>query len=406
MNPRKSSLSGKTVAVVGFNARPIACSAKKAGANVLVSDYWGDSDLAACSDEWTAVLKPTPGLRQRKRQELPVHTGLVQNLVNLVGDRGVDHVFVGSGFDDRSSSLEILDDRWGIIGNSPQLMIRARDTDRLARLAIELGMHYPDRRTSTSVDSVLRFCEDVGYPCVIRPNESGGGTGIRFVSGPNEIDRAFNRLQHADKEIVVQQYVSGIDVSCSVLCTGTEATALSTQGQLIGMPSSGRNCDFVYCGNYHPTSLDKSIIKHIESVSEALCIELGLVGSNGLDFVVDSSNRVWLLEVNPRIQGTLEMLESASRNLISVLHASACEGRLPSSRIKISPVVKVIVFARKTGTVPDLSRYPSAVDLTPEGTMVKRGDPICTMIEVSDSLQLSYARASEIAHLIQSNIKP
>jgi predicted ATP-grasp superfamily ATP-dependent carboligase len=138
MNPRKSSLSGKTVAVVGFNARPIACSAKKAGANVLVSDYWGDSDLATCSDEWTAVLKPTPGLRQRKRQELPVHTGLVKNLVNLVGDRGVDHVFVGSGFDDRSSSLEIIDDRWGITGNSPQLMIRARDTDRLARLAIEL----------------------------------------------------------------------------------------------------------------------------------------------------------------------------------------------------------------------------------------------------------------------------
>jgi len=400
-----SSLSGKTVAVVGFNARPIACSAKKAGANVLVSDYWGDSDLAVCSNEWTAVLKPTPGLRQRKQQKLPVHTSLVKNLVDLVGDKGVDHVLVGSGFDDRASSLEILDDKWGITGNSPQLMTRARDTNRLAKLANELGLFYPDRKTSASVASVLRFCEDIGYPCVIRPNESGGGTGIRLVSGPDEIHGALRRLAHANREIVVQQYVSGIDVSCSVLCTGTEARALSTQGQLIGMPSCGRNCDFVYCGNYYPTNLNESIIKRIESISETICTELGLVGSNGLDYIVDSSNNVWLLEVNPRIQGTLEMLESASRNLVSVLHVSACEGRLPSSRINVSPVVKVIVFARKTGIVPDLSRYLSAVDLTPEGTTVKRGDPVCTAIEVSDSLQLSYARVCEVARLIQSYIE-
>jgi len=405
MNPRRAPLSGRTVAVVGFNARPIACSVKKAGASVLVSDYWGDSDLAACSNEWTAVLKPTPGLRQRKRQELPVQISLVRNLVDLIGDRGVDYVLVGSGFDDRASSLEILDDRWGITGNSPQLMTRARDTDRLAKLASELGLHYPDRKISASVASMPKFCEDVGYPCVIRLNESGGGTGIRFVSGHDEVDRTLRRLQYADREIVVQQYVSGIDVSCSVLCTGTDARALSTQGQLIGMPSCGRNCDFVYCGNYYPTSLDNSIIKRIESVSEDICIELGLVGSNGIDYVVDSLNNVWLLEVNPRIQGTLEMLESASRNLVSMLHFSACEGKLPSSRINISPVVKAIVFARKTGTVPDLSRYPSAVDLTPEGVTVKRGDPVCTVIEVSDSLQVSYKRASEVAHLVQSNIE-
>jgi predicted ATP-grasp superfamily ATP-dependent carboligase len=98
------------------------------------------------------------------------------------------------------------------------------------------------------------------------------------------------------------------------------------------------------------------------------------------------------------------MLEIASRTLVSVLHVNACEGKLPSSRINASPVVKVIVFARKTGTVPDLSRHPSAVDLTPEGITVKRGDPICTVIEVSDAMRLSYARAGEVGHLIQSSI--
>ena len=59
-------LKGQKAAIIGFNARPLACSVTRLGAEVYVSDYWGDDDLSACCHKWTAVLSPSPGERQRE----------------------------------------------------------------------------------------------------------------------------------------------------------------------------------------------------------------------------------------------------------------------------------------------------------------------------------------------------
>ena len=90
MTAKPSLLKGKTVAVLGFNARPIACSSKNAGARVIVSDYWGDEDLDACSSKWTSILTPSPGKRQRAPLEKRVHVGLVENLLESIENEDVD----------------------------------------------------------------------------------------------------------------------------------------------------------------------------------------------------------------------------------------------------------------------------------------------------------------------------
>ena len=83
MKRNQSSLKGKKIAVVGFNARPIACSAMKTGAEVFVSDYWGDEDLFTCATKCVSILNPEPGTRQRQTLESPVHVSLIDNLLDL-----------------------------------------------------------------------------------------------------------------------------------------------------------------------------------------------------------------------------------------------------------------------------------------------------------------------------------
>ena len=112
-------LKNKSVGVIGFNARPIACSAKRAGANVYVSDYWGDDDLTACCDDWVAVLTPTRGSRQRQPLGTPLHESLVENLLHLTKERHLDYVLVGSGFDDHIDSLAPLQKEGLLVGCSP-----------------------------------------------------------------------------------------------------------------------------------------------------------------------------------------------------------------------------------------------------------------------------------------------
>ncbi|MGQ4911330.1 MAG: ATP-grasp domain-containing protein [Candidatus Thorarchaeota archaeon] len=403
MKGPKSSLRGKNIGVVGFNARPIACSLKRLGAYVIVSDYWGDADLDPCCDEWTSVLKATPGERQRQHQETAVPQALVANLLAVVGKRDLDGVFVGSGFDDASEELKPFVERDWIIGNSPVQMRKARDRSRLHRLAAKQGVRMPFSGIARSLEEVVDLAGEVGYPLVVRPLHSGGGSGIRLIQDEGAL---LTLLATRDPlEVVIQEYVRGLDVSSSVLSTGRSARVLSVQGQLIGTPSAGRNCDFVYCGNYLPVRLERDATERIRRVSEEISMALKLVGSNGLDFVV-GENGVWLMEVNPRIQGTLELLERAGNVSVSDLHYRAVIDQALPTEVSFNAGVKLIVYARRVGAVPDLGTYATTVDRSPQGVVVSRGDPICSVIKVGAVLSDCYLEATVLANTINSLLGP
>ena len=402
MNSSTSYLKGKIIGVIGFNARPLACSIKKLGATVYVSDYWGDDDLSACCDEWVAVLNPKPGSRQRETLEKPVPVSLVDNMLERFSEIQFNYIVIGSGFDDNPTTLESIRKQWQIAGNSTKKMIRARDKKLLLKIMSDIGIESPRSKFAKSTNDAIDFAEIYGYPFVIRPISSGGGSGIRVVSNEEQIEAIFSKRE--DRTMNLQQLVSGFDTSASVLGTGTSSRTLSIQGQLIGMPTAGRNCDFVYCGNYYPSMVDAITKEKLESISEEITDSLGLMGSNGIDYVVDYDGKIWFLEINPRIQGTLEMLERSSDMSVSKLHLDAFEGTLPDAISEITPCCKMIVYSSRSGQVPDLAKFPSTVDRSPEGTVVRIGDPICSIIETGNTLDSTYARVVKLSLDIQRNV--
>ncbi len=401
----RSPLKGKRVGIIGFNARPIACSAKKAGASVIVSDYWGDDDLSTCCDDWIAILTSTPGARQRQPLDVPLYEGLVENLFHLIKKRELDYVIVGSGFDDHVDALAPLHKEGLIIGCSPNQMRRARNFTSLAKIAHSHDIQTPRRMIAETPDEMIRNSGEFNFPYLVRPTHSGGGSGIRFARKPRDVLKAFGEPEN-DEYVprVVQEYVRGVDISCSVLAAENLALTLSVQGQLIGIPTAGRNCGFAYCGNYYPSGLASDIVSRISEISETISKELKLSGSIGLDFVVDESNQIWLMEVNPRIQGTLELMEAAGNLSVTSFHVLASQGVLPEKIPDIGPGVKMIVYSRSDGVVPDLAQYPNTVDRSPLGIIVNMGDPICTVIEIGTSMSDCYRRASETALVIQNHI--
>jgi len=139
--------------------------------------------------------------------------------------------------------------------------------------------------------------------------------------------------------------------------------------------------------------------------SESFCNDLALTGTNGIDFLVDNEEHVWFLEINPRFQGTLEMLERGGHISITELHTHACNGILPSEVPSFTPSTKLVIFARRSGRVPALSNFSNTVDRTPKGVLVDRGDPVCTVIETSPTLQECYHLALSTSNAIQREIE-
>ncbi|MBY8997300.1 MAG: ATP-grasp domain-containing protein [Candidatus Thorarchaeota archaeon] len=398
-------LKNKSVGVIGFNARPIACSAKKAGANVYVSDYWGDDDLTACCDDWIAVLTPTPGARQRQPLDVPLHESLVENLFYLTKKRKLDYVLIGSGFDDYFDALGPLQKEGLLVGCSPNQMSKARDFSALAKIAASLKLSFPKREIVNTPNEALKNSGEFNFPYLVRPTHSGGGSGIRFALNSSDVIRSFGEPEDTEYEPrVLQEYIRGVDISCSVLGAGDLALTFSVQGQLIGMPTAGRNCGFAYCGNYYPSGLADETVSRIAEVSESISKKLKLNGSVGFDYVVDEKARIWLMEVNPRIQGTLELIEATGDLSMTTLHVRASHGILPEKAPELSPGVKMIVYSRRDGAAPNLAQYSNTADRTPQGVIVNRGDPICTIIETGTSMNECYKQASIIALSIQNSI--
>ncbi|MBN2230971.1 MAG: ATP-grasp domain-containing protein [Candidatus Thorarchaeota archaeon] len=404
MTSNISDIVGRNIGVIGFNARPIAASLKQLGAKTFVSDYWGDLDLKESSHDCIAILAPKPGIRQRKPLEMPLHQALVENYLHLTKEIDIDFVVIGSGFDDYSESLKPIEESGKLIGNSIETIKRARDHTIIDRISSKLKLKRPKECVINEISQISECVEELAFPCLIRPMHSGGGLGIRFIHSNADISKV-SRIVEKRGEMKIQQYISGMDTSTSVLSSTNDAFCITVQGQLIGMPSAGSNCGFKYCGNYYPTSLDESVRNRIARISESLIKELHLIGSNGLDFIVDNSNNIYLLEVNPRIQGTLEMIERASGSSLTQLHLQAISGDIRQSPLSIRPAVKMIVYSRKRGSVPNLKQFPNTFDRSPEGVLVEKGDPICTIIEVEDTLQKAFSTVCIAALNIQNLVQ-
>ncbi|MEM3587258.1 MAG: ATP-grasp domain-containing protein [Candidatus Jordarchaeaceae archaeon] len=360
-----------TVLVLGFNARPIAASAKRLGLKVLVVDYWGDVDIYRCADEVLVVSELL------KREGLRGYTSLFLELTQQLTDKNqIDFILVGSGFDDQPQFWEKLNKIAPVIGNDPKTLRKSRDKMKIFSEAKKLNISSPKSIITGDVEDAKEAAKLIGLPVIVRPISGGGGHGIYLAKSLDDIEKIFQKLKN-QRKIIIQEYVKGIDASCSLLSDGKSALAVSVNEQLIGVPELGGR-DFIYCGNIVPLSVEKQVCDKIRIYAETLCKLLKLKGSNGIDFVIHKGEP-YLMEINPRFQGTLECVEMVTGLNIVESHIKACQGILPEEApTSEGYAIKNILYAKHDFVMPEIN-IREVFDITKPGTIVKKGIPTCTV---------------------------
>jgi predicted ATP-grasp superfamily ATP-dependent carboligase len=175
---------------------------------------------------------------------------------------------------------------------------------------------------------------------------------------------------------------------------------------LIGLAELGVSTPFGYCGNIIPLNTSSRVVERIINDSSSLGRTLGLIGSNGFDFVIGQNNEPYLLEVNPRFQATLECIYFVTGLNLIREHIQACSGDLPKEIPKLNRyAVKMIVFAKERSVYPDLRGIGSIFDISHTGVIVDKGNPICTVQIVAEERNKATKKAWEIISEIYRNIK-
>src|SRR5690349_9556123 len=104
-------------------------------------------------------------------------------------------------------------ERFGVrlIGVDIKAIEKAEDREKFRQWMIQLGVPVATAKTANSFLEGKEFAQEIGFPLVIRPSFTLGGTGGGFVHDKDELDEALNRGLQASPihEVLVEKAVLG-----------------------------------------------------------------------------------------------------------------------------------------------------------------------------------------------------
>src|SRR6186713_1224179 len=98
-----------------------------------------------------------------------------------------------------------------LIGVDIKAIDKAEDREKFRQWMIQLGVPVAPARTANSFLEGKEFAQEIGFPLVIRPSFTLGGTGGSFVHDKDELDEALNAGLTASPihEVLVEEAVLG-----------------------------------------------------------------------------------------------------------------------------------------------------------------------------------------------------
>ncbi len=98
-----------------------------------------------------------------------------------------------------------------LIGVDIKAIDKAEDREKFRQWMIHLGVPVATAKTANSFLEGKEFAQEIGFPLVIRPSFTLGGTGGGFVHDKDELDEALNRGLQASPihEVLVEKAVLG-----------------------------------------------------------------------------------------------------------------------------------------------------------------------------------------------------
>ena len=253
---------------------------------------------------------------------------------------------------------------------------------------------------------------------ILKPLQGSGGLGIFLLNNEScdELKQVNEICQNISLEnYILQEYIEGTNVSSSVLSSHDDIKNL-INSRLITEHDLG-NDSYEYSGNILPldensfkmfngyrTEIDADELNdEMRNTSEDLIKEFDLIGSNGVDYILDKNGELKVIEINPRFQGTYELVEnSLGINLLDA-HIKACEGEIIDIPNPKQYSIKKIIYARKQVNIGNLN-IPNVYDIPYEGVKIEKDQPLVTIISSNEDLKTAINDAKIAEDKVYENI--
>ncbi|HLM33546.1 MAG TPA: D-alanine--D-alanine ligase family protein, partial [Gaiellaceae bacterium] len=133
-----------------------------------------------------------------------------------------------------------------------------------------------------------RISNPFGYPVVIKPARLGSSVGITIAHGAEEFDRGTDLAFEHDEKILIEEFVSGVEVECSVL--GNDEPIASLPGEIVPLASEW----YDYSAKYDeggmelviPPRIPEQTVRRVQELAVAAFVAADCEGMARVDFFV------------------------------------------------------------------------------------------------------------------------
>lgn len=259
----------------------------------------------------------------------------------------------------------------------------------------------PETFLIKDVDEAIEISEnkpEVKY--IIKPVKGSGGYDINLLNNDSTI-------QLNDSEnYILQEYIDGINLSSSILAR-KDIKKTIMNSRLLTENDFKNNNSYIYIGNILPLTKESSlsnignideINKQMIETSQNLAYKFNLIGSNGVDYILNE-NGLYVIEVNPRIQGTFECVEKSLQINMLDAHIKSCMNEsVEIPKAKYYSYKKIIYSpCRNKYSKIDLDNI---YDLPHIGTITEKSEPLLTIIDKDTNFKKLYEKVENSSRIV------
>lgn len=177
------------------------------------------------------------------------------------------------------------------------------DKDVMKRLFIQAGIPTADYVLITRDQPVdAATCQaKLGLPMFIKPANAGSSIGVHKVKRLEDFNAALKDALQYDRKVIVERFVKGREIECSVLGT-TDQPDASVAGEVVSahefysyeakyLDANGARIDI-------PAKIDAETLARIQALAKRTFTAMGCFGLTRVDFFLTEGGELYVNEIN------------------------------------------------------------------------------------------------------------
>lgn len=198
------------------------------------------------------------------------------------------------------------------------------------------GLSTPDWRQVSSASETLAAFEALGAPMIVKPAREGSTIGLTKVTDASQCAQAYALAAQHDPEVLCEQFISGDEVTCPVLGSGSDARSLPVIH--IVAPDGNYDYEHKYFTDDTQYIVPCDLPAGEEAAIQALVLKayqtLGCRGWARADVMIDRhTRRPYLLEINTSPGMTSHSLVPMSARAVGIDYETLCLQVLASAAL-------------------------------------------------------------------------